>query len=154
VIFCGINPAMSAALSGHHFSSGSNRFWRVLHLAGFTPHLICAEDDRSIIHYRCGLTAAVAKPTVRAGDLRRADFVASRRELEHKVRHYRPRFLAFLGKPAFSAMYAKRRVEWGRQDVQIGSSGVWVLPNPSGLNRAFTLSALVTAYSKLRKAIC
>ena len=30
VVFCGINPALSAARVGHHFSSRSNRFWRVL----------------------------------------------------------------------------------------------------------------------------
>jgi len=36
VIFCGVNPAMTAAVAGHNFSSRSNRFWTVLHLAGFT----------------------------------------------------------------------------------------------------------------------
>jgi TDG/mug DNA glycosylase family protein len=40
VIFCGINPASSAAAAGHHFLSPTNRFWRVLHLAGFTPSSI------------------------------------------------------------------------------------------------------------------
>jgi G:T/U-mismatch repair DNA glycosylase len=40
VLFCGINPAMSAAKSGHHFSNRSNRFWKVLHMAGFTPEVI------------------------------------------------------------------------------------------------------------------
>jgi hypothetical protein len=29
VLFCGINPALSAATSGHHFSNRSNRFWKV-----------------------------------------------------------------------------------------------------------------------------
>jgi TDG/mug DNA glycosylase family protein len=29
---------------------------------------------------------------------------------------------------------------------------VWVLPNPSGLNRAFSLQALVAAYQELRNA--
>ena len=37
VVFCGINPALTAAVSGRHFMSGTNRFWRVLHLSGFTP---------------------------------------------------------------------------------------------------------------------
>src|SRR5579871_3462441 len=36
VIFCGINPATTAAASGHNFSNSNNRFWKVLHLAGFT----------------------------------------------------------------------------------------------------------------------
>ena len=49
VIFCGINPGLSAAASGHHFVGHSNRFWRVLHLAGFTPHQLRAEEDRSIL---------------------------------------------------------------------------------------------------------
>jgi G:T/U-mismatch repair DNA glycosylase len=36
VIFCGVNPAVTAAVAGHNFSSRSNRFWTVLQLAGFT----------------------------------------------------------------------------------------------------------------------
>ena len=40
VVFCGINPGQTAATAGHHFSNGTNRFWRVLHLSGFTPEQI------------------------------------------------------------------------------------------------------------------
>ncbi len=36
VVFCGINPGLSAAVVGHHFVGRTNRFWRVIHLAGFT----------------------------------------------------------------------------------------------------------------------
>ena len=32
VIFCGVNPATTAAVAGHNFSSRSNRFWPVLHV--------------------------------------------------------------------------------------------------------------------------
>jgi hypothetical protein len=49
VLFCGINPALSAAKSGHHFSNRSNRFWKVLHMAGFTPDVIVPENDASIL---------------------------------------------------------------------------------------------------------
>jgi G:T/U-mismatch repair DNA glycosylase len=28
VIFCGMNPATTAAAAGHNFSSRSNRFWK------------------------------------------------------------------------------------------------------------------------------
>lgn len=37
VVFCGLNPALTAHRDGHNFSNRNNRFWRVLHLAGFTP---------------------------------------------------------------------------------------------------------------------
>ena len=148
VLFCGINPALSAAKSGHHFSNRNNRFWRVLHLAGFTPDLISPESDHTILDHRCGLTAAVARPTVKASELALHEF----RALETKVRRCRPRFLAFLGKPAFAAIFNKSSVAWGLQEVTVGKAIVWVLPNPSGLNRAFTLDALVSAYRELKMA--
>jgi len=150
VVFCGINPALSAAHAGHHFSSRSNRFWRVLHLAGFTPHLIQSENDHTILQYGCGLTAAVGRPTVSASELTSNDFQEAAGELERKVRQYRPRYLAFLGKPAFAAIFRQTKVNWGQQSIRIGGAEVWVLPNPSGLNRAYTLEALVSAYRDLR----
>src|ERR1700722_18826729 len=84
VIFCGINPGITAAESGHHFLSRSNRFWRVLYLSGFTPHQIAPEDDRSILQYRYGLTTAVARPTRRAAELSRDEFKLARTALEEK----------------------------------------------------------------------
>jgi TDG/mug DNA glycosylase family protein len=152
VVFCGINPALSAARAGHHFSSPNNRFWRVLHRAGFTPHLIQSESDRTILQYGCGLTAAVERPTVRASELTSDEFHESARELERKLRRYGPRYLAFLGKPAFAAIFRQRTVAWGQQDIRFGGAEVWVLPNPSGLNRAFSLDALVSSYRDLRTA--
>jgi TDG/mug DNA glycosylase family protein len=152
VVFCGINPALSAARAGHHFSNRSNRFWRVLHLAGFTPHLIQPADDRTILDYGYGLTAAVQRPTIGASELTLREFRESADELERKVRLYRPRFLAFLGKPAFAAIFRQRTIEWGKQPMPFGGAEVWVLPNPSGLNRAFKLEALVLSYRTLRIA--
>jgi TDG/mug DNA glycosylase family protein len=152
VVFCGINPALTAAQAGHHFSSRSNRFWRVLYLAGFTPLLIQSGDDRTILQYGCGLTAAVERPTVKASELTRHEFQEAAGELERKVRRYKPRYLAFLGKPAFAAISGREKVEWGQQIIKFGGAEVWVLPNPSGLNRAFTLDALVAAYRILRTA--
>ena len=152
VVFCGINPALSAARAGHHFSSANNRFWRVLYLAGFTPHLILPEDDRTILQFGCGLTAAVERPTVGASELTSHEFREAAGELERKLLLYRPRYLAALGKPAFAAISRKGRVEWGQQFMRFGGADVWVLPNPSGLNRAFSLEELVSTYRDLRTA--
>jgi G:T/U-mismatch repair DNA glycosylase len=102
--------------------------------------------------YGCGLTAAVERPTVRADELARHEFQAAALHLEKKVRRYRARYLAFLGKPAFAAIFRENAVRWGRQSVVFGGAMVWVLPNPSGLNRAFTLDALVSAYCELQLA--
>ncbi|XNM68938.1 uracil-DNA glycosylase family protein [Escherichia coli] len=36
VLFCGINPGLSSSSLGYPFAHPANRFWKVLHLAGFT----------------------------------------------------------------------------------------------------------------------
>ncbi|WP_413990852.1 G/U mismatch-specific DNA glycosylase [Labrys okinawensis] len=153
VIFCGINPAATAAAAGHSFVSPSNRFWRALHLAGFTPVQLRPQDDATLVKYGYGLTAAVSRPTRSASDLSRGELVAAGAALEARISRYAPRFVAFLGKPAYAAIAGKAEIPWGPQSDRFGGASVWVLPNPSGLNRAFTLEALVEAYRSLRLAL-
>jgi TDG/mug DNA glycosylase family protein len=72
---------------------------------------------------------------------------------EAKIWRYAPRSIAFLGKRAFSAMIDQPDVEWGRHPTRCAGTTAWLLPNPGGLNKAFTLDALVTAYGDLRTAL-
>jgi len=71
VVFCGINPGKGSAALGLHLANRSNRFWRTLHRAGFTPHELRPEDGATLLHYRCGLTTVVERLTVSAGELAR-----------------------------------------------------------------------------------
>lgn len=153
VVFCGINPGMSAALTGHHFMGRSNRFWRTVHLAGFTPELITPINDRQILQHRCGLTTVAERPTARADELGQDEFILASATLCHKIEKFQPRCLAFLGKPAYQALTGKSRTSWGKQPEPFGGAMVWLLPNPSGLNRGFSLDALVKAYQELRDAL-
>jgi TDG/mug DNA glycosylase family protein len=153
VIFCGINPAASAAAAGHNFSDRSNRFWRVLHLAGFTDVRLQPHDERRLLEYGCGITAVVCRPTRRADEISPGEFKAARLEFEAKMRRYAPRSIAFLGKRALSAMVGLPKVEWGQFPPGFAGMTAWILPNPSGLNRGFTLDALVDAYSELRRQL-
>lgn len=152
VLFCGINPGMTAATAGHHFVNRSNRFWRVLHLAGFTPGEIAPEQDRTILDYGYGLTAVVKRATARADQLSPHEFTAAAEEFKQKIARHAPRFVAFLGKPAYAALSGQRDVAWGEQPGQLEGAAIWVLPNPSGRNRAFTLDGLVAAYRQLHLA--
>ncbi|MCA3779781.1 MAG: G/U mismatch-specific DNA glycosylase [Burkholderia sp.] len=152
VLFCGINPGLTAAATGHHFAGRNNRFWRVIHLAGFTPAEILPQDDRAILRYGCGLTAVVKRPTASADQLSRAEFVAAAAEFEQKIVRYGPRFVAFLGKAAYSALSGQREIAWGPQPARMQGASVWVLPNPSGRNLAFSLDDLVDAYRQLHLA--
>lgn len=152
VVFCGINPGSRAAASGHHFDGRGNRFWRVMHLAGFTPELQTPAQDRLLLAHGCGLTTVVERCTSRASELATREFVAAADGFIEKIEACRPRRLAFLGKPAYAAMTGQKQVMWGRQSRPFAGSEAWVLPNPSGLNRAFSLGDLVLIYRALREA--
>jgi TDG/mug DNA glycosylase family protein len=153
VVFCGLNPGLSAAAVGHHFVGRGNRFWRVLHLAGFTPDQIDPEHDASLLAHGLGITSAVERPTAGVDDLSRSEFVAAAAGFEHWVRHWSPHCVAFLGKAAYGAMIGRRSVPWGRQAKPFGGAIAWVLPNPSGRNLAFGQDALVAAYRELHLSV-
>jgi TDG/mug DNA glycosylase family protein len=153
VVFCGINPAVSAVADGHNFSSPSNRFWAVLHLAGFTDTQIRPEDESRLLRFGCGITAVVTRPTRRSSQVSVQEFRQARTAFEAKIRRWRPQVTAFLGKRALTAMVGAADIRWGRQPNSFAGAVAWVLPNPSGLNRRFTLDALVCAYAELRRAV-
>jgi len=153
VVFCGINPGADAASAGHHFLGRGNRFWPVLHLAGFTPHQIAPENDRTVLDFGLGLTAAVARPTNRADQILAGEFADAATALSDKLQFYKPHCIAFLGKAAYAGITGRRQVAWGDQTELFGGARVWILPNPSGLNRGFTKEKLVDAYSELRRLI-
>jgi TDG/mug DNA glycosylase family protein len=151
VVFIGINPSPMAAATGHRFAGPSNRFWRVLHLANFSPVLLRADQDQLLPQYGCGLISAISRPTTRANELSRTELAAAGDTLHAKIETHRPKWIAFLGKGAYSAIVARRDVAWGLQGKTFGVARVWVLPDPSGLNRQ-TLPQLVAAYGALRVA--
>jgi TDG/mug DNA glycosylase family protein len=129
VVFCGLNPALSAAEDGHNFSNRSNRFWRVLHLAGFTPRQLRADQECEMLQHGLGLTAAVPRPTKSASELKRHDYAAALPALESKIRSFAPVNLAFLGKAAYAAFRPKAHIDWGMQRDSFAGASIWVLPN-------------------------
>ena len=152
VVFCGINPGKSSAHTGFHFAHPGNRSWKVIHQAGFTDRLLKPEEELLLLDTRCGITMLVERPTVQASEVELLELRDGGRELVRKMEEYQPRALAILGKQAFEKAFQVRGVKWGKQQVTIGATEVWVLPNPSGLNRA-TLDKLVEAYRELDEAL-
>lgn len=151
VVFCGINPGVDAAACGHHFLGRGNRFWPVLHLAGFTPQQLAPQQDHTVLSFGIGLTTAVARPTRRAAQLRHDEFAGAAAALARKLAMYQPQCIAFLGKAAYLGITGQRDVAWGLQPQPLGTTPVWVLPNPSGLNRAYSKVQLVQACSELNR---
>ncbi|SFN05354.1 G/U mismatch-specific uracil-DNA glycosylase [Izhakiella capsodis] len=152
VLFCGINPGKSSAHTGYHFAHPGNRFWRVIWQAGFTESLLKPEQEHSLLDTGCGITMLVERPTVLAGEVKGTELREGGRQLVEKVHHYQPLALAVLGKEAYKKAFRQSRVEWGCQPLTIGDTEIWVLPNPSGLNRA-SLDKLVQSYRELDHAL-
>jgi TDG/mug DNA glycosylase family protein len=153
VLFCGINPGLYSAATGHHFARPGNRFWRTLHEAGFTERRLAPAEQRLLLARGFGLTNLVARATASAAELAPRELVAGRRRLEAKVRRIGPRAVAMLGLGAYRHAFARPRAAVGLQPERLAGAALWVLPNPSGLNAHYPLAELVALYRELREAV-
>ncbi len=151
VLFCGINPGLYSAAIGHHFARPGNRFWPALHQSGFTRRRIEPWEEKRLLGRGYGITNLVARTTAVATELEPAELVAGRRRLQRIARRYRPAWIAVLGVGAYRIAFGRSHATLGRQAESLGSSGLWVLPNPSGLNAHYQLPELARVFAALRR---
>ncbi|MGA6223834.1 uracil-DNA glycosylase family protein, partial [Streptomyces umbrinus] len=69
-----------------------------------------------------------------------------------RVERLRPRWLAVVGVTAYRAAFDDRKARIGPQERTFGSTRVWVLPNPSGLNAHWTAATMAEEFGRLREA--
>ena len=153
VLFCGINPGLYSAATGHHFARPGNRFWPTLYQAGFTPRLLDPSEERELLTFGYGITNLVPRATATADELAPEELVAGRRRLQSKVKRYQPQVMAVLGISAYRTAFAEKMVTVGPQPERLVDSKIWVLPNPSGLNAHYQLANLVEHFQALRQAV-
>jgi TDG/mug DNA glycosylase family protein len=94
----------------------------------------------------------VDRPSARADELSKAEFLAGGENLVKKVLRCQPKWLAVVGVTAYRDAFGIRKAVMGPQDRLIGETKVWILPNPSGLNAHYTLPKLAVAYGELQQA--
>lgn len=152
VLFCGINPGLVSAATNRHFARPGNRFWPALHAGGFTPRrLLPAEQDR-LPALGLGITNLVPRATARAEELSAAEVRAGGERLRELVARVRPAWLAVVGITAYRTAFAAPKAVVGPQDEPWGTTRVWLLPNPSGLNAHWTPAGLAEEFARLRVA--
>lgn len=152
VLFCGINPGLYSAATGHHFARPGNRFWPALQAAGFTSRRFTPWEDRQLLDQGCGITNLVARATVGADEIEVDELRTGSRRLARRVRRYRPRIVAVIGIGAFRLAFDRPRASLGLQQEQLGDAQLWVLPNTSGLNANYPPADLARAFSDLKRA--
>jgi TDG/mug DNA glycosylase family protein len=153
VVFCGINPSAYSAVVGHHFARPGNRFWPSLYGSGFTPRLLHPSEDKSLPQFGLGITNVASRATVAAADLFEGELEQGAEELRQKIAQYRPKYLAVLGISAYREGFKQPKAVLGLQELQIGDTKIYVLPNPSGLNAHYKPADLVRLFSEFREFV-
>jgi len=152
VLFAGINPGLYSAATGYHFARPGNRFWPALHAAGFTDRVLRPEEQWQLLPLGLGITNVVARATARAGELSPAEVRAGGRVLTAKVERLTPRWIAIVGITVYRTAFDRPGATIGRQEQTLGGAGLWVLPNPSGLNASYQIDRLAEEFGRLRVA--
>jgi TDG/mug DNA glycosylase family protein len=152
VLFCGINPGLWSGAVGHHFARPGNRFWPLLHAAGFTDRVLSPFEEVELLDGGVGVTNLVNRATRSAAELGRDELRAGARRLEDTCRATGPGIVAVLGMSAYRTAFARPRAAMGPQPEPVGGCMAWLLPNPSGLQAHYQMPALTTAFTELRRA--
>ena len=131
VVFVGINPSIFSVERGHYFARPTNRFWPCLSRSvlsrkarqALSVERLGPEHDRALLDHGIGFTD---RPRI-------ACF--------HGVTGFRPvhRLLAGQGS----------EIKLGLQDLLLGPTGVYLVPNPSGANAHVTPAEQTAWYDKL-----
>ena len=155
LLFVGINPGLRTVAVQAHFGGGSNRFYPALYRAGITDHQISASnglapaDREHLVARGIGITNLFPGASARADELTVAELHSGATELEARVAVIRPAVVAMLGITAYRVAFERPAARVGLQTEALGSSPLWVVPNPSGLNAHAPLTVLAAAYREV-----
>lgn len=151
VLFCGINPGMWSGATGLHFAKPGNRFWKALHLGGFSNRLLHPSEEHELLENGYGITCFCKRTTARADELTAEEYIEGGKILVKKIKKYKPRTLAVLGIGAYRTAFNQPKAKLGLQTETIGKTRIWLLPNPSGLNAHYQLPDLAKLFSEVPK---
>lgn len=152
----GLNPSTGSVEAGFYFANPRNRFWPALLASGLAPAGMTpgAAAVRLLFErHAMGFTDVVKRPSAGGASLRAADFKQFAPQLRDKLVACRPRVAWFHGKQAYYGYlrYAEGLEpsgEWGEQP-RLASCRVFVTPNPSPANAAYSLEVLTAWYRRL-----
>jgi double-stranded uracil-DNA glycosylase len=151
VLFCGINPGRVSAAAQAHFANPRNDFWRLLHVAGFTPRLLEPAEQFELLTHGVGVTNAAARTTPGSGDLRKADFAGAADRLERIATELNPAWIGFVGKEAYRGAFGERP-DLGVQERRLASTQLFVLPSTSPANAAVPWDERLRWFEELSRA--
>ncbi len=162
VLSIGLNPSLVSAREGFYFANPRNRFWRAFDESGLAESQ--GEPSRSrhqvlLKRDRIGFTDVVKRPSRQGHELRAGDFRRDAPRLLQLIEEIQPTWAWFHGKQAYRHFlkYAldlsPREIRWGLQSRMIEEARVYVTPNPSPANAAYSLADLRHRYRRLARHV-
>jgi len=166
VVFVGINPSVFSVERGHYFARPTNRFWPCLSRSilsrparqALAVERLGPEHDRALLDHGIGFTDLVKRATAKASELAPSEFAPAVRRLLTKLERYRPRIACFHGVTGFRPVHRlltgqASEIKLGLQDLLLGPTRVFLLPNPSGANAHVTPAEQTGWYDKLAECL-
>ncbi|MFT0846342.1 mismatch-specific DNA-glycosylase [Actinomycetaceae bacterium L2_0104] len=164
LLIVGVNPGLWTAAVNAPFARPGNRFWPSLYRAGLTDYPVdvsaglSSVDEAQLLTRGIGLTNLVGRATVRADELTREELRAGGTRLIRRLPSLRPRVVAIAGITAFRTAFSQPKARLGEQDTSILPGwqmgvGLWVVPQPSGLNAHENIDSLATRWREVWGAV-
>ena len=157
IVSIGINPSLYSVERGFYFARPGNRFWPALNGSGLVASpLVPSREAVELLFrtYRIGFTDLVKRATARAAELAEADYRQGTRVLREKLARYAPAVAWFHGVSAYRLFLThggtpRATLAVGLQPERVGSTRIFVTPNPSGANPSANPKQLVPLYREL-----
>ena len=158
LVFVGLNPSSYSAREGHYFANPRNRFWKAFNGSSLLPPEMgrpCTpSQDFELLAYGIGFTDVVKRPTPQGSGLKASDYRRWAPLLRNKLVRFGPQMVCFHGLMAYKAYLQygeneKAAPDLGVQSRRIGSSRVFVVPNPSPANARYSVDALTEWYDEV-----
>jgi len=155
ILSIGLNPSIPSVEAGFYFANPRNRFWSAFQESPLARTIMqpSADYHRYLLRQESiGFTDVVKRASRQGHELRSTDFKTDAPKLQEKLKTYRPLWAWFHGKVAYRNFlrYALNEpsgeLSWGLQAVTIEKTRIFVTPNPSPANAAWSLSALQECY--------
>ncbi len=111
--------------------------------------------DYLLNEYGIGFTDVAKRASAMGHELKAADFKRDAPKLYEKLQRYQPSLVWFHGKVAINkfmyyGFHKRQEWQWGFNNIREIKAKVFISPNPSPANAAFSLERMVEDYKQLR----
>jgi double-stranded uracil-DNA glycosylase len=132
VIVVGAAPSYAAAATGHYYAGNRNRFWMLLHQAGFTPRLLRAEEDAEVLAFGVGLTAILPGAISTDNSRLPPPSADERARLTALIGRFAPRIVCYNGRDVYRMCTGEDAPRWGLLTQAPGERPRYVVHSSSG----------------------